>query len=81
VEVEILRIDPQTEHDQVARLAAFKQNRDQDLVRKRLDDLRETARGSGNLLYPLKDALRDRATLGEVCNVMREEFGEYKPPV
>src|SRR3954464_9857454 len=61
VEVEILRIDPQTEHDQVARLAAFKQNRDQDLVRKRLDDLRETARGSGNLLYPLKDALRDRA--------------------
>ena len=37
--------------------------------------------GSGNLLYPLKDALRDRATLGEVCNVMREVFGEYKPPV
>jgi methylmalonyl-CoA mutase N-terminal domain/subunit len=39
------------------------------------------ARGSGNLLYPLKDALRDHATLGEVCGVMREEFGEYKPPL
>ena len=37
-------------------------------------------RASGNLLYPIKDALRDHATLGEVCGVMREEFGEYKPP-
>ena len=50
-------------------------------MRERLHDLREVAEGSGNLLYPLKDALRDRATLGEVCNVMREVFGEYKPPV
>jgi methylmalonyl-CoA mutase, N-terminal domain len=81
VEVDILRIDPQTEHDQVERLRRFKENRDQELVSKRLEDLREVARGDGNLLYPIKDALRDHATLGEVCNVMREEFGEYKPPV
>jgi methylmalonyl-CoA mutase, N-terminal domain len=81
VEVEILKIDPQTERDQVERLRRFKQDRDQELVERRLADLRETCRGDGNLLYPIKDALRDRATLGEVCGVMREEFGEYQPPV
>jgi methylmalonyl-CoA mutase N-terminal domain/subunit len=81
VEVEILKIDPQTEHDQVERLRRFKEARDQELVERRLADLRDTCRGDGNLLYPIKDALRDRATLGEVCGVMREEFGEYQPPV
>jgi methylmalonyl-CoA mutase, N-terminal domain len=81
VEVEILKIDPQTEHDQVERLRRFKDDRDQELVERRLAELRETCRGDGNLLYPLKDALRDRATLGEVCGVMRDEFGEYQPPV
>jgi methylmalonyl-CoA mutase N-terminal domain/subunit len=81
LEVEILKIDPETESEQVERLKRFKQQRDQELVRSRLEDLRGTCRGEGNLLYPIKDALRDRATLGEVCGVMREEFGEYKPPV
>jgi methylmalonyl-CoA mutase, N-terminal domain len=81
VDVEILKIDPNTEREQVARLKGFKENRDQELHAKRLQDLREVAESGGNLLYPLKDALRDRATLGEVCNVMREVFGEYKPPV
>src|SRR3954465_10831609 len=76
VEVDILKIDPQTERDQVERLRQFKENRDQDVVRKRLEDLRAPCRGDGNLLYPIKDALRDHATLGEVCGVMREEFGE-----
>jgi len=81
IDVEILKIDPNTEQEQVARLQEFKASRDQEAVAQRLHDLREVAAGSGNLLYPLKDALRDRATLGEVCNVMREVFGEYKPPV
>jgi methylmalonyl-CoA mutase N-terminal domain/subunit len=81
LDVEILRIDPQTERNQVEKLKRFKADRDQEAVARRLQDLRETAKGSGNLLYPIKDALRDRATIGEVCNVMREVFGEYKPPV
>jgi len=81
VEVDILKIDPQTERDQVSRLKRFKEERDQELVDKRLGDLRAVAEGEGNLLYPIKDALRDHATLGEVCNVMREVFGEYQPPV
>jgi methylmalonyl-CoA mutase, N-terminal domain len=81
VEVDILKIDPQTERDQVERLKRFKEDRDQDLVQKRLGDLHAVAAGEGNLLYPIKDALRDHATIGEVCNVMREVFGEYQPPV
>src|SRR6185503_11544372 len=81
LDVEILRIDPETERNQVEKLKRFKQNRDHEVVAGRLKDLREVAAGEGNLLYPIKDALRDRATIGEVCNVMREVFGEYKPPV
>jgi methylmalonyl-CoA mutase N-terminal domain/subunit len=81
VDVEILKIDPETERDQVERLRRFKESRDHEAVAARLDDLREVARGNGNLLYPIKDGLRDHATLGEVCGIMREEFGEYRPPV
>ncbi len=81
LDVEILRIDPQTEQDQVGRLKRFKEDRDQEAVRARLGDLRDVAQGTGNLLPPIKEALRVHATLGEVCGVMREEFGEYQPPV
>jgi len=76
-EVEILRVDPKSEDEQVGRLKEFKENRDQEAVDARLEDVRETARGSGNLLYPIREALKARASIGEVCNVMREEFGEY----
>jgi methylmalonyl-CoA mutase, N-terminal domain len=76
-DVEILKIDPETEHNQVESLKAFKQDRDQEVVKARLEELRETARGSDNLLHPIRAALKDRCTIGEVCGVMREEFGEY----
>jgi len=81
LDVEILKIDPQTERDQVGRLQKFKENRDQEAVTARLQDLRDVAQGTGNLLPPIKEALRVHATLGEVCGVMRDEFGEYQPPV
>jgi methylmalonyl-CoA mutase, N-terminal domain len=77
-DVDILRVDPEAEARQLERLAAFKANRDDDAVEKRLEDLREVARGDGNLLLPIKDALRDGASIGEVCNAMRDVFGEYK---
>ena len=44
-----------------------------------LDDVRAAARGTQNLLYPMKEALRARATLGEVSDVLREVFGVYQP--
>jgi methylmalonyl-CoA mutase N-terminal domain/subunit len=77
-DVEILKIDPETERRQVERLAKFKAARDQQAVAGRLKDLRDVAAGDGNLLYPIKDALRDGASIGEVCGAMREVFGEYK---
>src|SRR5436190_8668434 len=76
-DVEILKIDPATEQNQVEGLERFKFERDHDAVQRRLEELQETCRGTGNLLEPMRAALKDRATLGEVCGVMREEFGEY----
>jgi methylmalonyl-CoA mutase N-terminal domain/subunit len=81
VDVEILKVEPQTETDQVERLKKYKENRDSEAVKARLTELKATAEGEGNLLYPIKEALRAHATLGEVCGEMREVFGEYKPPV
>ncbi len=77
-DVDILRVDPESEQRQLDRLAKFKEARDQAAVDSRLNALRETAAGDGNLLDPIKDALRDGASIGEVCNAMRDVFGEYK---
>jgi methylmalonyl-CoA mutase N-terminal domain/subunit len=76
-EVETLRVDPESERQQVERLKAFKEDRDGDSVHAKLDDLRAACSGTENLLVPMRAALAVRATLGEVCGVMREEFGEY----
>jgi methylmalonyl-CoA mutase, N-terminal domain len=76
---DLLRVDPESERAQVERLTEFKADRDHELVARRLEDLRETARGEGNLLYPMKDALRDRCSLGEVCGALKEVFGAYTP--
>jgi len=76
---DLLRVDPESEREQVGRLKAFKADRDAELVEKRLDDLREAARGDGNLLYPMKDALRDRCSIGEVCGALKDVFGAYTP--
>jgi methylmalonyl-CoA mutase, N-terminal domain len=76
---DILRVDPESEREQVARLKAFKENRDQSVVQRRLEEIRSAARGTDNLLPVLHEALRDRCTMGEVCGAMRDVFGEYKP--
>ncbi len=76
---DILRVDPQSEHQQVERLKAFKADRDQQLVASRLEELRECARGTDNLLPVLRQALKDRCSLGEVCGAIRDVFGEYQP--
>jgi methylmalonyl-CoA mutase N-terminal domain/subunit len=76
-EVEILRVDPESERQQVERLEAFKGDRDQAAVHARLEELRQVCKGDGNLLEPMRAALKERASIGEVCGVMREEFGEY----
>jgi methylmalonyl-CoA mutase N-terminal domain/subunit len=76
---DLLRVDPESENEQVARLKAFKANRDQAKVDTRLEELRTAARGTDNLLPYIKEALRDRASLGEVCGAMQDVFGKYAP--
>jgi methylmalonyl-CoA mutase N-terminal domain/subunit len=78
---EILKVDQASEDAQVERLAAFKADRDAELVERRLEELREAARGTGNLLPPIRAALKDRASVGEVCGAMKDVFGEYRPGV
>ena len=75
---EILKVDPESERDQVERLKAFRAERNHEELSARLEELRDVARGEGNLLWPIRAALAERATLGEVCGVMREEYGEYQ---
>ncbi|MGD9737149.1 MAG: methylmalonyl-CoA mutase [Solirubrobacterales bacterium] len=77
-DVDILRVDPESEQRQLARLAAFKQRRDQAGVEARLEELRAVARGEGNLLHPIRAALAADASIGEVCGAMRDVFGEYQ---
>jgi methylmalonyl-CoA mutase, N-terminal domain len=76
---DLLRVDPASEREQVARLTAFKANRDQQLTDKRLQELREAARGTNNMLPVLRQALKDRCSIGEVCGAMRDVFGSYQP--
>jgi methylmalonyl-CoA mutase N-terminal domain/subunit len=78
-EPDVFPIDPSLETAQRERLAAFKADRDLALVSARLAEVSETARGTGNLLPPMKEALRARATLGEVSDALREVFGTYQP--
>src|SRR5688500_10496487 len=76
---EILRVDPDAERAQLERLAAFKAGRDQALAERRLEELRAACRGDENLLPPIRQALKDSCSLGEVCGAMRDVFGEYQP--
>jgi methylmalonyl-CoA mutase N-terminal domain/subunit len=72
-------VDPAAERAQVERLAAFKANRDQAAAEQRLEELRAAARGDENLLPPIRRALKDSCSIGEVCGAMRDVFGDYVP--
>ena len=61
------------------RLKQFKAARDAAQVAARLDDVRAAARGSDNLMYPMKAALKAHATLGEVSDALRDVFGVHRP--
>ncbi len=56
----------------------LRRTRDNDAVRASLDRLRETARGAGNTMYPLLDCVRAYATVGEMCDALRDVWGEYE---
>ena len=79
--IEVLRISPQVERDQVVRLTGRKAARDAGVVAARLADLREAALGEADLMEPMLAAARAEATVGELCGTLREVFGGYTPPV
>src|SRR4051794_12363064 len=76
---EPLRVDPAIEAEQAARLAALRAERDQAAVDRALAALQDAARGTDNVLYPMREALAARATVGEVCHALREVWGTYVP--
>ncbi len=75
----LLRIDDIVETRQVERLNKVKENRDNEAVKKALDNLRSAAEGTENLMPFILEAVKAYATLGEISDVMRDVFGEYKP--
>ena len=77
---EPLRVDPAIEQEQRDRLAVLRKERSAQDVDRALGALRSAAEGGGNALYPMRDALRARATVGEVCHALRDVWGTYQPP-
>jgi methylmalonyl-CoA mutase N-terminal domain/subunit len=78
-EPDVFPVDPVLEKGQKERLAVYKANRDVVAVHARLAELQDAARGTRNILHPMKDALRAGATLGETSDALREVFGVYQP--
>jgi methylmalonyl-CoA mutase N-terminal domain/subunit len=74
-----LRVDPSIEEDQAKRLTQLRADRSADDVRRALDDVRRAGDGADNVVYPMRSALAARATVGEVCNALREVWGVYEP--
>ena len=78
---ELLRVDQRAQQEQTERLARIRATRDAHAVEAALMDVRDAAKGTDNLLPPMREALRRMATIGEVCNTLREVFGVYRPEV
>jgi len=76
----IFSVDKRLVEHQLKRLEHHRRERDAARVEASLAVLKETCRGTGNLMPPILDAVRAYATLGEICGAMREIFGEYQPP-
>jgi len=76
---DVFPVDVEQQRAQVARVSELKGRRDNAAVAASLEDLATAARGTANVLYPMKAALKNLATLGEVADVLRAEFGVYQP--
>jgi SAM-dependent methyltransferase len=76
-EVELLRLDPESELRQIERTARVRAERDPVVAAESLAEVGRVAAGTGNLLPPMREALRARCTIGEICDVLRAEFGTF----
>jgi len=75
-----LRVVPGIEEEQAKRLAQLRAGRDGDEWHRRIGDLKRAAAGQENVLVPLREALAAQATVGEVCDALRDVWGTYRPP-
>lgn len=75
--IELYRLDPAAERRQLERTARVRAERSAEDVERTLAEVRNVARGTANLLPPMREALRARVTIGEISNVLREEFGTF----
>ncbi len=75
--IELHRLDPDAEKRQLERTARVRAQRNEEETRRAIEAVRRTARADGNLLLSMREALRLRATIGEISNALREEFGTY----
>jgi methylmalonyl-CoA mutase N-terminal domain/subunit len=75
-----LRINPDAEREQLSELKKVRSKRDDNQVKGVLEVLRDAAKSDTNLMPPIIEAVKVYATLGEICGVLREVFGEYKAP-
>jgi methylmalonyl-CoA mutase N-terminal domain/subunit len=73
----LLKVDPTVRENQIKRLEELRAARDSSAVKDALAVLKKAAQGTDNVVPPILDAVKKRATLGEICNVLREVFGEY----
>ena len=80
LDIPLLEMDAEGERRQIERLRRVRAERDNDAVQRALARLRDAARGDENLMYPILEAVKVYATLGEICGVFREVFGEYQEP-
>lgn len=80
IEIPILQLDPQVEKDQVKCVQDVRKNRDNDKVKRSLEELRKTAQGMGNTMPKILECVRCYTTEGEIVDILREEFGEYTEP-
>lgn len=81
IKPKLLKVDPVIGENQKSKLKELKNKRDSKVVNQKLDNIRKAAKGSQNLMPLMIEAVKEYATLGEICDVLREEFGEYQENV
>jgi methylmalonyl-CoA mutase N-terminal domain/subunit len=76
--METLKVDESVQREQIERLRELKRKRDYGRVKEKIDKLRNAAESGENLMHPIIESVRARATIGELCDTLREVFGTYK---
>lgn len=80
IEIPLLKLDPTVEEDQKKRLKRLRLERNNQLVQNNLNNLRDACHKNSNLMYPILEAAKSYATLGEIAGVLKEVYGEYREP-